>query len=815
MAKFKNIIGTGFPKYVTDQIKTRTELVNKDIRLYEVTTKEGKKIKTSSDLLWLSNRVGWFRMTSGALIDGKDDLAKKNILQGSIQSKRGGFDSSYIRGPLGFKPTPGITSLSVGTGGRWQTLLEGEVEFIAYDLDQLETLSKLYMSLGVHVFIEWGHKPYKLSTSTTPETAIDINPINFFSKEYENTFKGAVTLQQRVNAKKKTLEGNYEALVGRVYNFDYNANPDGSYNCKIKVMGAGAMVDSLRMNSKYGKNSDPTEDDTPNSNPSDLANALVSIKNSLKDILKPKRTESLLGGSLGAGELLYIENFNDPGESSNKLNTYTNTLNSIYGMSNYFTFAFGDKGVSHQETFSKFGNAHQLINQINGEDKDSLKVLTNSFYTGYVSSLKYEETGWWFLSTSTPATYITLGHLFCLCQHLGVFVDTNSNTPSIYLDYHPDNTLIKTGPIEASVDPSICLIPFNDSPRVGIDSSGGNNTSSSNLLYPLDTKKTTTYKFQKGNKKNIDRYFPKNNEIDQTSKSIQSKFTGPDFGSGKLFNILVNIDFAYNTLISIQESKKDKEVMLRDYLEKILSGINIALGKNNSFKIVTDQSGMILRVIDENYVPKIDKKEGYITLPSFGKKSIAYDYSYSSKISKNLSAQIVIASQSQGKNIKDFSEDALTYFELNGEVSDKFTGIIKPPVKDTVLPTEVTEKELKNLQNLYDQFYKSYAIDSKDPIGKGVGASLNNLYSDLQQKFKNRNCGEGKTFTGGILIPLEMSITIDGISGILPYNAFLLPDNRLPKRYRGKVAFIVFSINHTFDKNQWKTTLRGQTIMKP
>ena len=60
MAKFKNIIGTGFPKYVTDQIKTRTELVNKDIRLYEVTTKEGKKIKTSSDLIWLSNRVGWF-----------------------------------------------------------------------------------------------------------------------------------------------------------------------------------------------------------------------------------------------------------------------------------------------------------------------------------------------------------------------------------------------------------------------------------------------------------------------------------------------------------------------------------------------------------------------------------------------------------------------------------------------------------------------------------------------------------------------------------------------------------------------------------
>ena len=46
MAKFKNIIGTGFPKYVTDQLEARKKLVSKTTR--------GNK-----DLLWLSNRVGW------------------------------------------------------------------------------------------------------------------------------------------------------------------------------------------------------------------------------------------------------------------------------------------------------------------------------------------------------------------------------------------------------------------------------------------------------------------------------------------------------------------------------------------------------------------------------------------------------------------------------------------------------------------------------------------------------------------------------------------------------------------------------------
>jgi hypothetical protein len=54
---------------------------------------------------------------------------------------------------------------------------------------------------------------------------------------------------------------------------------------------------------------------------------------------------------------------------------------------------------------------------------------------------------------------------------------------------------------------------------------------------------------------------------------------------------------------------------------------------------------------------------------------------------------------------------------------------------------------------------------------------------------------------------------MDGIAGVLPYNAFLVPNNRLPKKYRGRVAFCVFSINHNLDDNRWTTTLRGQTIL--
>jgi len=122
--KFKNVIGTEFPNYVSKQLENRKKIVEKTNR-------------DSKDLLWLTNRTGWFRMSSGAYINGDDTLAKQYILQGGTVIKgneegtvalREGFNNSYEKGPLGFKPMPGITSLSIKLGGRGQTYYKEEVK---------------------------------------------------------------------------------------------------------------------------------------------------------------------------------------------------------------------------------------------------------------------------------------------------------------------------------------------------------------------------------------------------------------------------------------------------------------------------------------------------------------------------------------------------------------------------------------------------------------------------------------------------------------------------------------------------------------
>jgi hypothetical protein len=65
-----------------------------------------------------------------------------------------------------------------------------------------------------------------------------------------------------------------------------------------------------------------------------------------------------------------------------------------------------------------------------------------------------------------------------------------------------------------------------------------------------------------------------------------------------------------------------------------------------------------------------------------------------------------------------------------------------------------------------------------------------------------------------LVIPIEYSIKIDGISGILPYNIFRIPNDRLPEQYRNKVDFTIFSINHEIEDNKWYTILRGQIVIR-
>jgi predicted chitinase len=77
--------------------------------------------------------------------------------------------------------------------------------------------------------------------------------------------------------------------------------------------------------------------------------------------------------------------------------------------------------------------------------------------------------------------------------------------------------------------------------------------------------------------------------------------------------------------------------------------------------------------------------------------------------------------------------------------------------------------------------------------------------------------GNEDQYEASIVIPLDFSLEMDGISGIIPNSAFEIPANILPKMYltkkrESKIAFILHTVDHNFNNNKWTTKITGQTL---
>jgi muramidase (phage lysozyme) len=96
-------------------------------------------------------------------------------------------------------------------------------------------------------------------------------------------------------------------------------------------------------------------------------------------------------------------------------------------------------------------------------------------------------------------------------------------------------------------------------------------------------------------------------------------------------------------------------------------------------------------------------------------------------------------------------------------------------------------------------------------------SSIEPSYNTYKELIANYKTTEEKEDKGNVIIPLEFSLELDGLSGIIPNSAFVVPTNILPSSYKTssglpKIAFIIHSINQDFSNNKWTTKLSGQAL---
>ena len=150
------------------------------------------------------------------------------------------FNSDY---GLGFRPMPGITDATIKSKGTFGTLSEANISFKVFSVEDLEICELLYFRPGYTALLEWGNSVFITSDGNILKTGTETVTIpNEFFFERQNVEK----ITEQINKAKDAHEGNYDALFGFITNFSFEIQKDGSYDCSVKIVSSGAILEGLK-----------------------------------------------------------------------------------------------------------------------------------------------------------------------------------------------------------------------------------------------------------------------------------------------------------------------------------------------------------------------------------------------------------------------------------------------------------------------------------------------------------------------------------------------------------------------------------------
>ena len=263
-----SIIGEQFDNFVQKQILTRQSL-------HGLKTRDGKQLNV------LSNQNAWLKMGSSVKIQSNDKgkqrlkdiglsntdefvgvgLAANAVLFNSLSkyqsdtgyTQRSGVSKStnvwnsskaYGLGGTDFGPVPppGLISANIKNDNRG-SIRRCDITLKAFNKFQFELIELLYLRLGFSMLIEWGNNKYFNGSKyiTTGDTLMEKY---WFNTQKDPFYKviGKILKEQEVN------HANYDGFLGKVTNFDWKFQPDGTYDITIKLVTVGDVVESLKVN---------------------------------------------------------------------------------------------------------------------------------------------------------------------------------------------------------------------------------------------------------------------------------------------------------------------------------------------------------------------------------------------------------------------------------------------------------------------------------------------------------------------------------------------------------------------------------------
>ena len=280
-----------------------------------------------------------------------------------------------------------------------------------------------------------------------------------------------------------------------------------------------------------------------------------------------------------------------------------------------------------------------------------------------------------------------------------------------------------------------------------------------------------------------------------------------------------------------------------EFLKTIWGSVNNACANYYSFDVHTEfERSHVARVVETNFNQKMDPDSLFEFRPQ-GLESVTRNLMFNSSISKDIASVISIAAQVP---TEEQSLASLSFKAFHKNIKSRFTTLefnekeknIQQDIAMKNLETDVKNyrRMVASLQKYLERLYSSnftseYEKDEngeeekKSIISPKVAIQYAQEIEELRIEILNRyplshpeKAGlwrPGTTHSRSGIIPLEFSLQLDGISGLIPYQVFKIHKDKLPYDYQGdEVAFIVKNESQSINANgDWVTEITGQLVL--
>jgi hypothetical protein len=844
-----------------------------------------------------------------------------------------GFGGASDRG---YVPPPGVTQVSVTHQNRG-AIAKIDIAITAFSREQFALIDALFMRPGFQMLVEFGWSIYYKQPPA--ENQDSLKPIGTTSEmEYNDSiFGNSISLEgfhefgsdentkafdlvtegfsnatiydvvEAIKEDRRNYAGNYDAFLGKVTNFKWNLESDGSYSIQIQLSAFGDVIESLKMNVGAGNielDNDATGEST-NVSSNDVEASSEAAEESTESrsalLVEANRFKSSFNKFLFDLDPLALElqrNGQTAGERRFP-DIYQQVAVGALGAGGGYINDQVFGSIKFPLTFRDFPRPYKAVNI----DAAEIEVLNET--TGQIEKVTSDSVRSKVIvrDRSTPTNflegngalklplvqnsvvgfdnindiYISLSSICAFIQNNLVLYDfkNGKKTPIFYFDdsiynidsfaqlqINSDEESVTSGKIEGedvhykyfhtnspgfgadnrwrdkvymftfpgqfSARPDICVIPPQNLPeilRADIsDLAGGVIAKSLRKVQGFD-------------------------QIYQDGKPAQYL--------GDLGQVMFNTAYLSEKLAALPEKGN---VSILEFLQELIEDMTRALGDVNSISIVVTDEGEIN--FYEQRPQRFDDGTGadaaddFTTLNIFGVKpgddlgesgggllteeeeasllgqglpqgSMVTDFGLNTTIPSALNTTLAVSAQA---NPNQPSADGTGFAEYNVGLTDSllterannvpldeggFDGPFYAAVTGSNSTFGLTADALKRsirinkfisenkaFFKLAAKFYNNTGILSPDDLS--TLEEFNKQYASFIQG----ELTKAGQIRSNFFLPFDLSITMDGISGIRQRDKFIIEDKALPPSYQaGGVDVLVNAVNHNIDSSGWSTEL--------